>query len=98
MTTCTMVVDCGLLGELELTVSYKYYRGFKGNAFQPEEHESASIYWIKIGGSEGIEVDLPDDFVTDEVIPHCVADYNGDAEGAAEERASRMREDFREAA
>ena len=98
MTTCTMTVDCGLLGEQELTVSYKYYRGFKGNAFHPEEHESASIYWIKFGGSEGIEVDLPDNFVIDEVIPHCVDDHNGDAEGAAEEHADRMRQEWREAA
>jgi hypothetical protein len=97
MATCTITVDCGLIGEQDLTISYKYYKGFKGNAFEPEEHESASIYWIKIGGSEGVEVDLPDDFVVDELIPHCVEHYNGEADGAAEEHADRLREERRAA-
>ena len=98
MTTCTMIVDCGMLGERELTISYKYYRGFRGSDYDPEESESASIYWIKFGGDSGIEVDLPDDFITNEVIPHCVADYNGEADYAAEAHADQIKEDRRLAA
>ena len=95
MATTTMIVDCGLLGEQELTISYKAHKGFKGTYFEPAEIESASIYWIKFGGFEGIEVELPDDFINDEVIPHCLDDHNEMAEAAFEEKAERMREEWR---
>lgn len=98
MAITTMVVDCGLLGEQELTISYKHCKGFKGTQFEPAEIASASIHWIKFGGELGIDVDLPDDFITDEVIPHCVEDWNDGARAAAEERAERIRESMREAA
>lgn len=92
MTTCTMIVDCGLLGEQELTISYKYHEGFPGSRMEPSEGESATIYTIKFGGTEGVEVDLPDDFISDEVIPHCVADWHGEIEYAQERYAEQLRE------
>lgn len=97
MTTCTMMVDCGQLGDQELTISYKYSKGFRQTQLEPGESEWAGIYWIKLGGSEGVEVDLTDDFITDEVIPHCVADWNGEIEYAQERHAENMREERRAA-
>jgi len=92
MTICTMMVDCGQLGDQELTISYKYSKGFRQTQYEPGESESATIYWIKLGGSEGVEVDLTDDFITDEVIPHCVADWNGEIEYSQERHAEDLRE------
>ena len=92
MTTCTHAVDCGPLGEVELTISYKYYPPCKGFGSVPDHAASAGIYWIKLGGIDGVEVNVSDDYVTDEIIPACVADWNGDADIAAEAKADSRKE------
>lgn len=98
MTICTFTADCGVLGELPLTVSYKFSKGHCGTRIDPSEPDSASIYWIKIGGVNGVEVNLPDDFITDEIIPFCVEDYIGESSAAAEAHADMQREEMRLAA
>lgn len=95
MSMTTMVVDCGPLGEIEWTISYRYWPGFKGTQFEPSESENAHINWIKIGGYKGVEVFPSDDYITDEVVPHCLADYHGIMEEAAERKAYEMREERR---
>lgn len=84
MTTCTHTVDAGPLGEVDLTISYKYRPFRSGRGSEPDERESACIYWIKIGGESGVEVPVSDDYIIDEIIPACVADWNSGAESAAE--------------
>lgn len=91
MTTCTHIADCGVLGELELTISYRARNGFKGSRFERAEIDSATIYSIRLGGPNGFEVNLPDDYIADEIIPACVADWNGGADSRAEEIADRRR-------
>ena len=91
MTICTKTVDCGPLGEVELTISYKFSKGHRGTRIDPSESDSASIHWIKVGGVNGVEVDVADDYITDEIIPACVADWNGDAMSAAEQYADAVR-------
>lgn len=91
MSICTHTTDCGPLGEVALTVSYKYRPSHNGRGIEPDEAPSATIYWIKVGGVHGVEVDVADDYITDEIIPACVADWNGDALYAAQERADAIR-------
>mgnify|MGYP006056455235 CR=1 FL=1 len=92
MTTCTHTVDCGPLGEVELTVSYKYYPPCKGFGSVPDHAASAGIYWIKLGGADGVEVNVSDDYITGEIIPACVADWNGEADIGAEANADTRQE------
>lgn len=61
MTICIHTVECGPLGEVDLTISYKYRPFRAGRCIEPDEHESACIYWIKIGGESGVEVPVSDD-------------------------------------
>ena len=97
MTTCTHTVECGPLGEVDLTISYKYRPFRAGRGIEPDEHESACIYWIKIGGESGVEVPVSDDYISDEIIPACVADWHGEIEASAESHADMMREERRAA-
>lgn len=76
-TTTTMLVDCGPLGEVELTVSYRYSKARRATLDQPGEPETAFINWIKIGGINGVEVTLSDDYIN-AVIPHCIEDWKGE--------------------
>mgnify|MGYP006356936155 FL=1 len=92
MTICTHTVDCGPLGEVELTISYKYRPAVKGFGNEPDHAPSATIYWIKLGGADGVEVNVSDDYVLAEIIPACVADWNGAADIAAEAKADSRRE------
>lgn len=87
MTTCTHTVDCGPLGEVELTVSYKYRPAVKGFGNEPDHAASATIYWVKLGGIDGVEVNVSDDYITGEIIPACVDDWNSGKESAAEAKA-----------
>lgn len=77
-TTTTMLVDCGPLGEVELTVSYRYVKAYPQTREEPGEPETAFINWIKIGGHSGVEVTLSDDYINAEVIPHCIEDWKGE--------------------
>jgi len=92
MTICAHLVDCGPLGEVELTVSYKYRPARSGHGVCPDSPESAGIGWIKIGGHQGVEVEVSDDYISDEIIPACVADWHGEEEVAAEAKGEAMRE------
>lgn len=83
--------DCGVLGEQDLTISYKYRPAHNGRRIEPDEAESASIYWVKIGGIHGVEVDLSDDYINDEIIPACVDDWNAESMSAAEQYADTVR-------
>ena len=93
MTICTHTADCGVIGEQDLTISYKHCPGRSGRGIEPDESESASIYWIKIGGVNGVEVVLSDDYITGEIIPACVADWRGEDEYAQERYAENLREE-----
>ena len=92
MTTCSHTTDCGPLGEVELTISYKYYPPCKGFGHVPDHAASAGIYWIKIGGIDGVEVNVSDDYLLAEIIPACVADWNGESDIAAEAKADSRKE------
>ena len=92
MTTCTHTVDCGPLGEVELTVSYKFRPAVKGFGNAPDHAASATIYWIKLGGTDGVEVNVADGYINDEIIPACVADWSGESDIAAEAKADSRRE------
>lgn len=91
MALCTHTVDCGPLGEVELTISYRYRPARSGRGQYPDEAESATIYWIKIGGQAGVEVEVADDYITDEIIPACVEDWHGDSMSAAEQYQDAVR-------
>ncbi len=93
MTICTHTADCGVIGEQDLTISYKHSQGRSGRGIEPDESESASIYWIKIGGVNGVEVELVDDYITREIIPACVADWHGEEESAADYKREQMRDE-----
>ena len=86
------IPDCGPLGDVEVTISYKYYAGRKQTQIEPEERASATIHWIKFGGEKGVEVEIDDDYISDEIIPHCIADYAGETEYAAEQYAECLRD------
>jgi hypothetical protein len=81
----TMLVDGGDLGEMEITISYRYCKPHNGKGIEPNESASATIGWIKVGGIDGVEVSPPDDFVADEIIPHCVSNWEDDSADAAAE-------------
>lgn len=80
-----MTVECGPLGEIEWTISYRYHKARRETSSQHEEPATVTIGWIKIGGENGAEVFPADSYIRDEVIPHCVEDYEG-AGGAGEWR------------
>ena len=84
MTTCTHTTDCGPLGEVELTISYKFRPAHAGRGIEPDESESATIYWIKLGGADGVEVNVSDDYINDEIIPACMDDWDSAAEAYAD--------------
>ena len=94
MTTCAHTVDCGPLGEVELTISYKYYPPCKGFGHVPDHAASAGIYWIKLGGIDGVEVNVSDDYITGEIIPCCVDDWNSGKESDAESYADAVRHEM----
>ena len=94
MTICTHTVDCGPLGEVELTISYKYRPAVIGFGNEPDHAASATIYWIKLGGADGVEVNVSDDYITDEIIPCCVDDWNSGKESAAESYADAVRQEM----
>lgn len=71
----TMLINGGDLGEIEITISFKYYPPRLGRGHEPDQSSSAGIYWVKVGGYNGVEVFPPEDFVTDEIVPHCVRFY-----------------------
>lgn len=96
MTICTHTVDCGPLGEVELTISYKFRPANSGRGIEPDEAASATIYWIKVGGADGVEVEVSDDYINDEIIPACIADWHGDREASAEAYAAAERQEYRE--
>lgn len=96
MTTCTHTTDCGPLGEVELTISYKFRPARPGKGIEPDEAESATIYWIKLGGVDGVEVNVADDYINDEIIPCCVEDWNAEREVAREAYADAVRQEMRQ--
>lgn len=96
MAICIHTVDAGPLGEVELTISYKYRTARNGHGTEANEPESATIYWIKVGGHSGVDVEVADDYITDEIIPACVEDWRGSAEMAAQEYESAVRQERRE--
>jgi len=96
MTTCTHTVDCGPLGEVELTVSYKFRPAVKGFGNEPDHAASATIYWIKLGGVDGVEVNVADGYINDEIIPACVEDWNAEREVAREAYADAVRQEMRQ--
>ena len=91
MTICTHTVDCGPLGEVELTISYKYRPYHSGHGEYPDEGESATIGYIKLGSQE---VDVSDDYIDAEIIPACIADWHGEAEAQAEAKGDLEREEL----
>lgn len=81
----TMLIDGGDLGEMEITISYRYCKPHNGRGVEPNESATATIGWIKVGGIDGTEVFPPDDFIADEIIPHCVEHWQEeDIDAAAE--------------
>lgn len=78
MTICTHTTDCGPLGEVELTVSYRYAKGRRATQIDPAEPEHAYVNWIKVGGINGVEVEVSDDYIEAEIVPHCIADWHGE--------------------
>ncbi len=98
MITTMIVSDCGPLGDVALTISYRYVRAYRGSDISPQEPATASIHWIKIGGPSGVEVGISDDFLRDEIIPHCVADWEEEATAAAVQYAESVRAEYRERA
>ena len=90
----TMIVDCGPLGEIEWTIDYKYHHGFMQTMREPGEREFCQVNWIKIGGERGFDISnmVSDDYIYDEVRPHCLADYHSEMEYAMERKAEEMRE------
>ena len=96
MTICTHTVDCGAVGEVELTISYKFRPAHAGRGIEPDESESATIYWIKLGGVDGVEVNVADGYINDEIIPACVEDWNAEREVAREAYADAVRQEMRQ--
>lgn len=95
---CKHTTECGPLGEIELTISYKRHAVVRQTQLEPGESETVTIYWIKVGGINGVEVDVAEDYINDEIIPACIEDYHEGAQVAAEARADERREEMRRAA
>lgn len=91
MAICTHITDCGPLGEVELTISYKYRPARNGRSQYPDEPETAFVSWIKVGGTDGVEVEVADDYIADEIIPACVEDWTSDSVSAADQYADAVR-------
>ena len=66
MSICTMnIPDCGPLGTVEVTISFKYWAAMYGNK------SVVAIHWIKVGGEDGVEIDIDDNYVHDVIKPYC---------------------------
>lgn len=91
MTICTHTTECGPLGDVELTISYKFIKGHRGTRLDPSEADTVSIYWIKVGGVNGVEVEVANDYITDEIIPACLEDWTADSLSAAEQYEQAVR-------
>ncbi len=75
---CTVTIpDCGPLGDVGITVSYRFIPARHGSREQPAEPATALIYWTKLGDERGQEIHIADDYLRDEIIPACVSDYVG---------------------
>lgn len=88
-TNTTMIVDCGPLGEQEWTIQYK--------VFKADGRKHVIVNWIKLGGERGYDIsdEVADDYIADEVWPHCLQDHEDGIAYAAECKADRMREERR---
>lgn len=73
-TQTTLTVDAGLLGEIEITVSYRYWKGRSATNMDPPEPATIQILWVKVGEME-IE---PGEKLEDVIKDHCLADWEGD--------------------
>ena len=71
-------------------------RSAKSNCNEPDHAASATIYWIKLGGTDGVEVNVADDYINDEIIPACVEDWNAEREVAREAYADAVRQEMRQ--
>lgn len=90
MAEITIHAPCGVLGDdVPLTV---FYVPYGHNPFL-QEISSVGISSIKIGGSRGVEVDLSDNYIADEIIPACIADWNSTFSNSSEEREESRRID-----
>ena len=87
MAEITIHAPCGVLGDIELTVLYEPY---DDNPFW-QEIRSVGISSIKIGGSRGQEVDVSDNYIADEIIPACIADWNSHFFSSSEKREETKR-------
>lgn len=76
--------------EVDVRVLYQRYKGYRGNYYQPSEPASVEI--IKIVCADP-EIGIPDHFGDNEELKaECMADWEVDAEDAAEWRAQCRRD------
>ena len=75
MTTTTITVDAGLLGEIDLTVEYRYSKGRAATHIDPPEPAEIDILLVQF---EGVEIDPVSDNLTEVIKDHCLADWEGD--------------------
>lgn len=73
-TKTTLTVDAGLLGEIEITVSYRYWKGRHATYMNPPEPATIQILWVKVGEME-IE---PGEKLEEVIKEHCLEDWEGD--------------------
>ena len=73
-TQTTLTVDAGLLGEIEITVSYRYWKGREATRNEPPEPATIQILWVKVGEME-IE---PGEKLEEVIKEHRLEDWEGD--------------------
>jgi hypothetical protein len=74
-TTTTLTVDAGLLGEIDLTVEYRYSKGRAATYIDPPEPAEINIISVKF---EGVEIDPVSDKLAEIIKEHCLDDWEGD--------------------
>lgn len=77
MTTTTITVDAGLLGEIDLTVEYRYSKGRAATHIDPPEPAEIDILSVQF---EGVEIDPVGDKLKDVIKDHCFAEHEDGAD------------------
>lgn len=75
MTTTTLTIDAGLLGEVEIDITYRYIKGRGATYIDPPEPADVEIMRVQF---EGVEIDPVGDALMDVIRDHCLAEHEDD--------------------
>lgn len=84
-------VDMGCLGEVEVEVRYKYYRGYAGHGMLPDEEACVELVHVVMSNKLDV-LDLLDEDTKEYLESLAMDEQRGEAAYVADMRFEQMRE------